>query len=128
MTDSAYLVLDEDGIRKLYKTKPSLKSGQRGVRIEVTMPDRYFDQPFPTIDVAFSEKDIIEPEADVMVEESRSWMIDQIESLREEMTTRELEDARQGMMDCMAFDTSDYEHLDYTEVARILENLKEAKG
>lgn len=76
MQDSAFLVLSKSGILKLRKSKPDLSSGERGVRIKVSMPDAYFDQPFPEVNVEFDENDVIEPSVDVRVQEMREQLKD----------------------------------------------------
>jgi hypothetical protein len=78
MTDSAFLVVNQSGIARLRKTKPDLKSGERGVRIQVSMPDRYFDQPFPEAKIEMDEDDLIEPSASVQVETKKEELAESV--------------------------------------------------
>lgn len=91
MKDSAFLVLNRNGIKKLYKTKPNLSSGERGVKINVEMPDTYFDQPFPSINVSFDEEDLIEPTVDVQVQEMKEGFVDRLLSRLRRLTDEEKE-------------------------------------
>lgn len=72
--DTIYLVCSRSGVDAMRKSKTDLKSGQRGVRLTVDIPDKHFDQPFADAELSFSEKDVDRPEAHVQVQESRQWM------------------------------------------------------
>lgn len=73
MKTTFFLVFSEDGVEKMNKSKkPALKSGQRGVRMTVEIPDPYFESPFPEVAVEFDERDLIAPKVSARLEESKA--------------------------------------------------------
>ena len=82
MQTTFYLVFSKDGVEKMNKSrKPALKSGQRGVRMRTKIPDAFFEQPFPEIEVEFDEGDLAKPSVSVRVEETKDRLYEQFHDL-----------------------------------------------
>jgi len=86
MQTTFYLVFSKDGVEKMNKSrKPALKSGQRGVRMRTKIPDAFFEQPFPEIEVEFDKGDLAKPSVSVRVEETKDRLCNQFQRLFEEL-------------------------------------------
>lgn len=130
MKDTCYLVVSEDGVQKMNKSrKPDLKSGQRGFLVEIEVPDRFFDQAFPKVQISVDESQIMEPDADVQVQESQAWMIEKIEERVSELEPEEY----QALLDrvdyqspllASALDEREFDEMSYSQLATILEALQ----
>lgn len=131
MKDTCYLVVSADGVEKMnLAQKPDLKSGQRGFLVEIEVPDRFFDQAFPKVSISVDESQLIEPEADVQVQESKAWMIEKIEDL---LVSEVSDEEREALMDRLdqrmpylgdAVATGDFDELSYSQLATILEEMQ----
>lgn len=100
MQTSFYLVFSENGIVKMNKQKkPSLRSGERGVEMTVEIPDAFFEQPFPEIEVEFDKSDIMNPSVSVRVEETKEKIVGQFSDLFEELPDNRKEYARDLIWD-----------------------------
>ena len=130
MKDTCYLVVSADGVEKMNLVqKPDLKSGQRGFLVEIEVPDRFFDQAFPKVSISVDESQLIEPDADVQVQESRAWMIQKIEEAIEEMDLDTYEDFHDQVdykspLLATALEEEDFDQMSYSQLATILEVLQ----
>jgi len=59
--------------------------------MEVSIPDAFFDQPFPEIEVEFDEKDFAKPSVSVRVQETKERILEQIQSLLDQLSRRRRE-------------------------------------
>jgi len=59
--------------------------------MEVSIPDAFFDQPFPEIEVEFDEKDFAKPSVSVRVQETKERILEQIQSLLDQLFRRRRE-------------------------------------
>jgi hypothetical protein len=69
MKDAVYLVMNSSGLRKMYKTRPKLKSGEYAVYVSVEVPDEFFRQAIPRAHLEIPEGYMLEPPIDVALEE-----------------------------------------------------------
>ena len=130
MKDTCYLVVSADGVEKMNLVqKPDLKSGQRGFLVEIEVPDRFFDQAFPKVSISVDESQLIEPDADVQVQESEAWMVEKIEDAIEEMDLDTYEsfldqvDYKSPLL-ATALEERDFDQMSYGQLATILEVLQ----
>jgi hypothetical protein len=50
-----HLVFDANGVRRMVKNLPALRSGEFAVRVNVTVPDSFFARPLPVAEVVVPE-------------------------------------------------------------------------
>ena len=70
MKESAFLILNRNGILGLRKTEPSLEAGQRALKITLEVEDEYFEQSIPEAVAQIGPEHIINPEIDFTLETS----------------------------------------------------------
>jgi hypothetical protein len=64
MKDSVYLTFNRKGIGRLKKgsSAPTLKPGYYAVRIDLEVPEKFFDKFLPIAEIKLSEENILLPE------------------------------------------------------------------
>lgn len=69
MKDSVFLVFDRGKVKKMYKTKPSLRRDEHAIRLDVEMDDDYFRAAIPSHKLRVAAEDVIRPEVGVVIGE-----------------------------------------------------------
>lgn len=67
MQDSAYLVMNSNGIVAMKKNPPKLAGGQVAVKVEVEVTDTYFDTHVPVAKLNITDDMVIKPDIEVKV-------------------------------------------------------------
>lgn len=67
MKDTAYLILNKNGVVALRKTHPNLSGGEAAVRLQVEIPDAVFRKFVPEATLSIGEEHVIHPEIAVAV-------------------------------------------------------------
>jgi len=62
MSDEAYIVFTQNGIRDMRKGLPNLKKGEYAVKLKMKVPGKYFDKCFPEATLELDDSTIINPE------------------------------------------------------------------
>lgn len=61
MQANFYLVFDRHGAKRMRKDRPALAPGEYAVRMNVTVPDAFFDRPIPVAKVEVSADAHLQP-------------------------------------------------------------------
>ena len=67
MKDTCYLVLTQDGVKRLTKKPPALHGDERAVAIVVDVADEIFNYTFMKAELKIDEEDVIEPSMEVQL-------------------------------------------------------------
>jgi hypothetical protein len=69
MKDAVYLVITRKGVKRLNtKLKPFLSKDEYAIKLNVTVPDAYFDQAIPVANLTVSEGSLVMAPIDVTTE------------------------------------------------------------
>ena len=72
MQDYFFIVVDRDGVRKMTKKEPPLKSFERAIKLNITIPDDVFEITYITANINVKQEDIMSPEIEILAGEALS--------------------------------------------------------
>jgi hypothetical protein len=68
MKDTVYITMNRSGAVSMRKSKPKLNSGQVAVRINLAVPDTFFDRFIPEVNIEVPNTALIHPRIEAEVE------------------------------------------------------------
>lgn len=72
MQDHFFIVVSQDGVCKMTKKEPALKSFERGIKLNISVPDDVFEITYITANINVKQEDIMSPEIEILAGEALS--------------------------------------------------------
>lgn len=69
MRTTIYLIINQVGTVAMRKNVPQLRRGEVAVKVKIEIPDTFFRQPIPEVNLSVPESLIIKPDVSVTIEE-----------------------------------------------------------
>lgn len=65
MRTTIYVIFTKSGGVTMRKSQPNIKRGEVAVKLKINVPDKFFTQPVPEVDVVIPEPAVMMPEVTV---------------------------------------------------------------